>query len=662
MMIAALAMFGCSGDDGARGPVGVTGVSGTDGTDGTDGAVGAAGPVTHTNESCNVCHGEDREFTIAWAHTDQDPDPALTVTITGVTQLVAGASSTLSFTVADAAAAAVTGIELEHLRLYLAYMTPGAAGDPGMWTRWAYERDSASYPTGILVDNADGSYDYVFLTEATAAAVAAASGRAAVYVRNFGDYARKVVTYDFDATAAMAVVAASGREIVAIADCNVCHSDLGMHGGGYRDTKMCVICHSSSDADRLASGTSFEVMIHQVHAEIEAEAIYTIDEDDPEGPDISEITYPENNSNCEKCHLSGAEADNWKDVPNILACGSCHTDVDFADAATHAGGVQASNAACALCHTPAAIVTAHTATTLLHDDAVSSTVVYTSAIALSADADADGVYEAGEEILVTVTVAGVTGEYTDDEDVSFSNASLYVYGPRAEAVPVLTVDSTTDPDYIAALALDSTETPDQGRSMFVGADDQVETDADGFKYQLLAIPAGMASGTYMIQARISHDDSRTTGSRSYPIDGWSLTTFQVGTATEEDKVAGDGCANCHEYDAVADRYPDWGTMNHRSYFGTDGCLACHDQSGNHANPIANRVHALHSAQAEDYLGKDFSDVTYPQDIENCVTCHTEGDSYVTEPAAWGIACLGCHADKSGARDHMMQNGAPFEAH
>ncbi len=77
------------------------------------------------------------------------------------------------------------------------------------------------------------------------------------------------------------------------------------------------------------------------------------------------------------------------------------------------------------------------------------------------------------------------------------------------------------------------------------------TDASGFKYQLLEITEDMAAGTYMVQSNIDFSaigdrttDGRHIGPRYYPLDGWELLTFQVGTATEEEKVAGE-CTGCH---------------------------------------------------------------------------------------------------------------------
>jgi hypothetical protein len=85
----------------------------------------------------------------------------------------------------------------------------------------------------------------------------------------------------------------------------------------------------------------------------------------------------------------------------------------------------------------------------------------------------------------------------------------------------------------------------------------------------------------------------------------------------------------------------------------------------HGNPIANRVHAVHSANSAGDLGShasyDWSEVKFPQDVSNCKACHISGSTgYLTgyEP----VACFGCHGngaavDNNATWDHMLQNGA-----
>jgi OmcA/MtrC family decaheme c-type cytochrome len=100
------------------------------------------------------------------------------------------------------------------------------------------------------------------------------------------------------------------------------------------------------------------------------------------GLQYNEFKFPQDLRNCTKCHdgsetstAKTAQGDNWKNVPNRLACGACHDGIDFAtgkgvtlaDAAQglttslhgHVGGAQADDSLCALCHKPEGIDLVH---------------------------------------------------------------------------------------------------------------------------------------------------------------------------------------------------------------------------------------------------------------------------------------------------------------
>ncbi len=78
--------------------------------------------------------------------------------------------------------------------------------------------------------------------------------------------ATKDVLYGASAVAAV-------REVVKNDNCNTCHVTIQAHSGLYRDTRLCVLCHTSGAEDAGASvpgavaGTriEFKVMIHRIH-------------------------------------------------------------------------------------------------------------------------------------------------------------------------------------------------------------------------------------------------------------------------------------------------------------------------------------------------------------------------------------------------------------
>jgi hypothetical protein len=366
-------------------------------------------------------------------------------------------------------------------------------------------------------------------------------------------------------------------------------------------------------------------------------------------------------------------------------CGACHSQVDFATGANHPGGIQTDDSQCGVCHKPTGL---GGDPMLVHQPAAKTedTPEYNVSIAMTPPANGQ-YYVAGEAPVVTVTLTDTaTGTpvdgtvYTADADAvgasggGLSTGALYVYGPRSDAVPVLTTNSTTDP------ALPSGTAPTQAHSLLLtsgaSTDPLVTTSTSGFSYQLEAIPADMTPGTYMVKfyaadyGAVSATDFRT----------WSdgLINFQVGTATVEHKVSGDACTNCHGDTQMHVE----GAHPHNAPFNTDHCLACHDKSGNYGDYIGNRVHAVHRGSITgDIKGHDWSAVTFPQPANNCTICHTnkEGTPVWRTPDA--VVCGGCHgtnptADPTSATyanddparlqqeiaaaQHMQQNGGDFD--
>jgi OmcA/MtrC family decaheme c-type cytochrome len=63
------------------------------------------------------------------------------------------------------------------------------------------------------------------------------------------------------------------REVVTLGNCNQCHVTLQAHGGTYRDTKVCVTCHTTGAEDVGSTDTGdatpvtiqFATMIHKIH-------------------------------------------------------------------------------------------------------------------------------------------------------------------------------------------------------------------------------------------------------------------------------------------------------------------------------------------------------------------------------------------------------------
>lgn len=200
----------------------------------------------------------------------------------------------------------------------------------------------------------------------------------------------------------------STRNIAKIDSCNDCHNGKVLAHGSRKDPQYCVTCHTdqikySMNAEAttttgpgglILNGTktsttsvvdgralgNFPNLIHKMH--LGAELVKTGYNFIPNsttgiGVNFNEVKFPQDQRNCTKCHdgeatdvnKKTADGNNWKMVPNRLACGACHDGINFATgtgtnlsgatAGHGTGGAQANDTACSTCHTPAAIAVYH---------------------------------------------------------------------------------------------------------------------------------------------------------------------------------------------------------------------------------------------------------------------------------------------------------------
>jgi OmcA/MtrC family decaheme c-type cytochrome len=506
-------------------------------------------------------------------------------------------------------------------------------------------------------------------------------------------------SYDFSTGDPGTELSDSGAEIVSSAACFTCHgptlagvNDAGLETdhGRYTEVKTCNQCHALNSyvSDQNADLAPF---IHSIHMGLPSQAngggTYQSGHDWTGAEEFGPVVFPQNIYNCFKCHADGtavdkatadgepgpvaAEADLAFSNPTRRACGGCHSNVNFETGENHEGGIQTSDNLCKACHPPSGAITSVVfPVKTVHDlgptgDDPRNQAEF--AVNISMDPPANGTdYEAGEVPVITVTLTPTDGgpavNYTAAQDGkgtrdgALSNASLYVYGPRSQAVPVLTVCSTTDPDFIAQNGTCGA-TATQGHQLFVGSDAQVKTDASGFKYQLMDKFADLEPGTYMV--RFEGADYGGISSEDYVTSSSAVINFQVGTATEEPKVSGNGCLNCH-----GDTHMHLsGSHAHNQPFDTDGCLACHDYSQNYGDYIGNRVHAIHheTFSGDAKFNRVWTEISFPQQANNCSICHTNSAAAVpvwesTRP----LACGGCHGTDpdavAAAKTYIADNG------
>ncbi len=188
---------------------------------------------------------------------------------------------------------------------------------------------------------------------------------------------------------------------------------------------------------------------------------------------------------------------------------------------------------------------------------------------------------------------------------------------------------------------------------------------------------GLAPGTYCAFVYFTPKTNALPALTNWA--GLGFTTFQVGTATEEKKIAGN-CMACHSgtpfhlYEKIGE--PAMSAHVHPALFDADQCRACHDYghpntgdmfknqggtslngwSGFGAMPISRRVHGVHYAHYLEHSEEIYANATkdtfggiiFPQDVRNCTKCHAESDTWKQKPSR--MACLACH-DSDAAKAH-----------
>ena len=278
-----------------------------------------------------------------------------------ITSVTIASPPVINFTVSTASGTPITGIgalweaDDRFVRFTATKLVMGLNGDPNSWV--AYTRETTNdgstapnYDTGsTFVDHGDGTYTFTFATNVSAVTGVTyeptLSHRIAGQIGS-GDSALEPQNLVYDFVPAGGTIVTT-RNIAVMSSCNECHEDLMFHGRRFK-VEYCVNCHNPD----LAEGEGdMAYMTHKIHA---SQKFNVLDD----GVDYAEVTYPQSLTNCRKCHTAELEAtpdgDNWKTVPSMSACGSCH-QISFTSPAPegltlHSGGAQANNATCATCH------------------------------------------------------------------------------------------------------------------------------------------------------------------------------------------------------------------------------------------------------------------------------------------------------------------------
>lgn len=623
-------------DDGTE----VTVSDGSNGEDGQDVTIVA-------NEACLVCHDSGDEFDVEAIHVgalDARIDPSSDVEILGVSVNTAGGGAVFSLTFAwsvgyyDAFGNKTTinpmrprasnPAQLENVRFYVAKLVPGINGSADTWDEYAAGQRNVSG----LVDNGDGTYTYTFTGSFGADYVASATHRAGMQVSGLDGF--KVINPMYDWVPSGGTLLT--HEVVAIESCNDCHGELGMHGGGRVDTKTCVMCHNEN-----RPLVDMPVMIHKIHT---AQMV--------DDHDFTEVTFPQDPRNCITCHSGGADADNWMDVPNRKACGSCHADVNFETGDGHLAGIQTTDANCSMCHNAANIALKH----LTGDSTPGNPGVPTGASNITyelveARVDAAGDLEVDFSILRDGTALDVLALPADLTTASSRPSFLVAY-----ALPQGGIDAPADYNNLGNSAA-------QPSSYSLGTlltDGNVTAVGSGVYTASIdgAYPAGATLRAVALQGYFQQTISGSNLARHAP----SVVLGVTGDTGRRVVVDNESCANCHDQLSL---------HGGNRVFETAVCVMCHNpnltSSGRAADPAGlpaetvaalgsdpllfpeepmnfkDLIHGAHSSSLRDRsfefvrnrnggLYYDFAEITFPGVLQNCETCHLPGTYEADLPA------------------------------
>ena len=140
------------------------------------------------------------------------------------------------------------------------------------------------------------------------------------------------------------------RVVIDDYNCETCHADLALHGGGRTNANYCNTCHMplATDEEELLPGAEeqsihFKYMIHSIHAGEERANPYVVAGHNNSVHDYGDVVYPGDLRNCNDCHVNNSQQiplepgtlptltlqDWWYPMqPVAAACLSCHNSDD----------------------------------------------------------------------------------------------------------------------------------------------------------------------------------------------------------------------------------------------------------------------------------------------------------------------------------------------
>lgn len=328
------------------------------------------------DRQCSTCHIQKGELefdaSIIGAHTIPRLSTSLPGTVFSLVRVdngLAGKQPAVTFAVRDKSGNPIPLSQLDRLALVIA----GPSSDYAAYVSEDGRKASS---------NNDGSYTYKFQytipPKATGTFTVGIEGYRTVKllpgtvkemsVRDAGH--NVVLNFPVDSAPV-----APRRAVVALANCNSCHSSLSVHGDNRNAIEQCVLCHNPNTTDsgqRPASANpaqtvDFRTMIHKIHRGQDLKNDYTVFGFQASVNNFNGVQFPGDLRDCATCHVNGSEQVPLPDSllpvqnpaafinpapPATAACLACH---DGKTSASHAlANTTQLGEACSVCHSDGA--------------------------------------------------------------------------------------------------------------------------------------------------------------------------------------------------------------------------------------------------------------------------------------------------------------------
>lgn len=405
-----------------------------------------------------LSQGSDGAETQAWTALLKVSSPA------NGTHFVAGEAPTVTVTILDTLGSGLSRVDFSNLGLYMyGPQEPLKTVTPVKLLKTTSNRSVSTHHYVNLLNNAGVQVNGNVLTYPLAAVtdeepgtytVALAITRASNEIEQlwkFQNIQIGTATVEMPAITKSQSCASchegpmSGKMYFAHVD--VGRSPVGNWARDFEPDKSCKSCHNNDGyaAFRNAAGDRVPdhimIRVHSIHMGEHLSSFANTNQVNGIHRHYTHTLFPADVRNCTKCHVD----DRWKTKPSRLACGTCHDNTWFgvepapAGMVAHEGGEQISDINCRTCH-GADHVPLQLYDSIAENHHIEPPNMDDIVVTMTPPANGTN-YVAGEKPVITLVFKDDNGnpiDHTKVTDGNFSTASLFVYGPRAKAVPVLT--------------------------------------------------------------------------------------------------------------------------------------------------------------------------------------------------------------------------------